>query len=126
MTPNTNDTDIVLETFSALGSPARFVGRLPLISRHIWNGFSSPWPKTRYAKTRFGVRYKWRPWLLLDVEKLELVEKLLNEGSDEKVSAFRQSQLMAFQMVAIIVRLPVRAVMFCLSGLLTSILRREL
>jgi len=105
MKPNTTSTDTVLEIFSALGSPARFVGRLPLITRHIWNGFSSPWPKTPYAKTRFGERYKWRLWLLLDVAKLEVVEELLNSGSDEKVSAFRQSQLMAFQMVAIIVRM---------------------
>jgi len=96
-------TDTVLEAFSAIGSPARLIGRLPLFTRHVWNGFSSPWPHTPYGGVRFGKRYKWRIWLLLDIHELEFLENLINEGSDKELAALQQGHLTAFQMVAIIV-----------------------
>lgn len=81
--------DRIIEIFAIIGAPARVVGRLPLFSRQIWNGFSSPWPRTDYAETRYRKGYKWRPWLLFDVTELEIIEELINNGSDEKILAHR-------------------------------------
>lgn len=98
--------DRVIECFSAVGAPARMVARVPLFTRYIWNGFLSPWPSSEYPKRRFGKRYKWRLWLLFDIREVEMIETLINIGSDDSILAFHQSQLLAFQMVAIIVSRP--------------------
>ncbi|QDS73268.1 hypothetical protein FKW77_004733 [Venturia effusa] len=80
----------------------RLLGRLPLVTRYIWNGFSRTWHNHEYARHRFGLRYLSKPWLLFDVEELEIVEELINRADDKKVMMFRRHQLDAFQMVAIV------------------------
>jgi hypothetical protein len=95
--------DRVIECFAAVGAPARMVARLPLFTRYLWNGFLSPWPSSDYPKVRYGKRYKWRLWLLFDIREVEMIETLINNGSNDSILAFHQSQLLAFQMVAIIV-----------------------
>jgi hypothetical protein len=92
-----------MEVFSLLGAPARVFGRLPLVTRYLWNGFHTSWPNPEYALARYGKHYRLRPWLLFDVKELEMVEDLINRGSDENVLAFRMNQLNSSQMVAIIV-----------------------
>lgn len=98
-------TDSIMEVFSLLGAPARLLGRLPLTTRYFYNGFRSSWPNPDYALSRYGKHYRWRPWLMFDVGALEVVEELINMGSDKEVRAFRQNQLDAFQMISVIVRL---------------------
>ncbi|KAE9962407.1 hypothetical protein BLS_000355 [Venturia inaequalis] len=83
-------------------APARLFGRLPLVTRYIWNGFSRTWHNHEYARHRFGPGYLSKPWLLFDVEELEVVEDLINRGDDKKIMLFRRHQLDAFQMVAIV------------------------
>ncbi|KAF2810356.1 uncharacterized protein BDZ99DRAFT_520427 [Mytilinidion resinicola] len=108
-------SELVVEIFAIIGAPARMMGRLPLITRYVWNGFSSPWPKTPYAEARYGKGYKWRPWLLFDISDFEVVEALINTGSDEKILAFRRSQLSEFQMIALIGALVTQAAMTALQ-----------
>lgn len=91
-----------MEIFAAIGAPARVVGRLPFATRGLWNGFSRTWQNDAYARARYGQQYRWRPWLLFDLEELEVVEDLINNGTD-KVVDFRKNQLNAFQMLAIVV-----------------------
>ncbi|KAF2454513.1 hypothetical protein BDY21DRAFT_291230 [Lineolata rhizophorae] len=95
-------TDGLLEIFAILGAPARLVARLPLLSRTLFNGFSNPWPKTSYARTRYGPLYKLRPWLIFDVRELEGLEELINTATDKQLLAFRKSQLDSFNIVCII------------------------
>lgn len=92
-----------MEIFALIGAPARIFGRLPLITRYLWNGFSLNWQNSEYARSRYGEYYRWRPWLLFDVEELRVAEELINNGTDDMVLSFRRSQLRMFQMVAIIV-----------------------
>jgi hypothetical protein len=97
--------DAMLEVFSLVGAAARVFGRLPLITRYAWNGFSRTLVNPAYARTRYGRSWRWRPWLFFDVQELEVVEELINLGTDKKVLAFRKNQLEAFQMVSIVVRI---------------------
>lgn len=75
-----------------LGFPARLAGRLPMLARYVWKNFPSHLTH-RYAEVRFGKSWKFRPWLILDIEALEYTEDLLNNGDDKKVSAYREAQL---------------------------------
>jgi hypothetical protein len=95
-----------MELFALLGAPARLVGRRPLMTRYLWNGFSNIWPNPEYALARYGKYYHWRPWLLFDVQELELVEDIVNRWNNERVIAFRQNQLYTSQLIAIIVGPP--------------------
>lgn len=86
--------DSGLELFSMLGSPARIIGRLPLAFRLLCQGSSAfKTSAAAYATERFGTSYRMRPWLLLDLEELEAMEHLINQGSDEEVFAFRRMHL---------------------------------
>lgn len=80
------------ELLALLGFPARLAGRIPLVARYIWKNFPSQ-STSRYAEVRFGKSWRWRPWLILDLEALEYIEDLLNEGDDKKVTAYREAQL---------------------------------
>ena len=94
------------ELFSAIGAPARIAGRVPLVARYISSGFSTLRGSSSYATARFGMSYRWRPWLLLDIKDLETLEELINAGSDMQIAAFRTSQLSACGMIAIVVSQP--------------------
>ena len=94
--------DNILEVFAALGAPARMFGRLPLITRYIWTGLASPWFNPLFARCRFG-NYLWRPWLLFDMQELQMLEELINKASDERVEQFRQHQLESLNMVSVVV-----------------------
>lgn len=94
------------ELFSAIGAPARIAGRVPLVARYISSGFSTLRGSSSYATARFGMSYRWRPWLLLDIKDLETLEELINTGSDTQIAAFRTSQLSACGMIAIVVSQP--------------------
>jgi hypothetical protein len=96
----------MMEMFAILGFPARMLGRLPLITRYICGGFSAHWQHHTYAVDRFGEHYRWRLWLLLDIEELAMIEQLINHGPDGAVVAYKNNQLEAFRMVAIIVPSP--------------------
>jgi len=62
------------------------------VARYIWKNFPAQ-STSRYAEVRFGKSWRWRPWLILDLEALEYIEDLLNEGDDKKVTAYREAQL---------------------------------
>jgi hypothetical protein len=96
-------TDDVMEIFAFLGAPARMLGRLPLISRYIWSGFSRPWYSHPYAEARWGRSYRWRVWLLFDMLELQMIEELINDASDKRVEDFRKHQLESLNMVSVVV-----------------------
>lgn len=91
-----------MEVFGALGAPARMFGRLPLITRYFWTGLASPWFNPKFAQCRFG-HYTWRPWLLFDMQELQMLEELVNKASDARVEQFRQHQLESLNMVSVVV-----------------------
>lgn len=95
--------DSLIEIFGLIGLPARIVARLPLFSRYLRNGWMSPWPNHQYASIRFGRRFRWKPWLSLDVQELERLETLINHGTDESIRSFFQAQSSTFQMIAVLV-----------------------
>ncbi len=76
-----------------LGYPARAAGRFPVIVRYIWGGRSTLNAADVYVSQRFHGTISRRRWLLLDAAELELIERLINEGSDEEVFSFRRAQL---------------------------------
>lgn len=78
------------EIFSALGFPARVLGRLPLLFRYAFNAGSKP---SSYGLDRYGPSYRFRLWLRLDAIDLESIEMLINYGSDANLEAFRASHL---------------------------------
>lgn len=82
------------ELFSALGSPARVLGRIPLIFRYLANGVALVGGTgNEYAYSRYGPGYRLRPWLLFDTAELEVIERLINDGKDEDVTGYRTMQL---------------------------------
>lgn len=95
--------EIALEVFAAIGAPARILGRLPLIVRYFWAGGSKLTRNNAYAESRYGKHYRLRPWLMFDVDELEVVEHLINKASDKNILQFRHHQLEAAQLVAIVV-----------------------
>ena len=86
--------------FALIGFPARILGRTPLFMRFIWAGSDIP---TEYSMARFGLSYRLKPWLLLDVGELEVLERLINEGTDEELAAFRSSELTSAAGTAVVV-----------------------
>lgn len=93
------------EVFSALGTPARTAARVLLAPRYIFNGFAPlrAWNSNAYARARYGPSYKLRTWLLFDCRELEVLEKILNHGSDEDVLRMREAKLEQFKLVALVV-----------------------
>lgn len=82
------------EFFSMLGSPARIIGRLPLVFRFLCLGTSAfKITSATYATARFGESHTMRPWLKLDIAELEAIEHLINCGSDEDVFGFRRMHI---------------------------------
>lgn len=94
---------VAVEILGLVGFPARIVGRFPLLARFLGSSIYNPWPERDYAEARYGPRYRWRFWLVLDVKDLKKAEDLLNHGNDSDLMAFQQAQLRVFQMIAIIV-----------------------
>ncbi|KAJ9669794.1 hypothetical protein H2201_000180 [Coniosporium apollinis] len=103
------------EFFAFLGYPARIAGRVPLLARYLSSGYSILSRTSTYAQARFGMSYRWRPWLLPDLNDLEGIEDLVNAESDEKVIAFKDYQLSACQMIAVIGALVAQAGLSALS-----------
>ncbi|KAK3715961.1 hypothetical protein LTR37_006691 [Vermiconidia calcicola] len=88
------------ELFALLGFPARLLGRLSLLLRYIW---SSHFSTTRqYAFQRFGSSYRFRPWLLLDMEGLESMEQMIDHGSDEELLSFRAAHVTTGSSTAVV------------------------
>ncbi|KAI9792716.1 MAG: hypothetical protein M1816_001815 [Peltula sp. TS41687] len=94
--------DNAMEIFTIIGAPARVLGRAPLMTRYLWNGFSRTWHNDDYARLRYGKHYRLRPWLLFDIEELEIVEHLINRGTDKRVLDFRKHQIEALQITAVV------------------------
>ena len=97
------------EVFSALGFPARILGRIPLFIRYVWAlpTFLSRAASESYGITRYGWSYRLRPWLLLDIAELEAIESLINAASDEEVLAFRAVILASANGTTIVVWVPI-------------------
>lgn len=94
------------DLFNIVGAPARLGARILLFDRYLLDGYATlrQWSNNRYARTRFGPHYGWRPWLLFDVDELKRIERLVNDGSDDDLLKLRDSQLSVFQLVAIVIR----------------------
>ena len=93
------------EIFSMLGSPARVLGRVPLVFRYLSEGSTVFHPKpSEYALQRYGPNYRFRLWLFFDIGELEAMERLINEGSDEDVFAFRRLHLASGATTTVVVR----------------------
>lgn len=94
------------DLFNLIGAPARFGARALLLVAYMLIGYATlrRWSKNRYARTRFGPNYVYRPWLLFDISELKQIESLINDGSDDDLLKLRDSQLGIFQLVAIVVR----------------------
>jgi hypothetical protein len=93
------------EAFSALGSPARLLGRAPLLPRYLLTGASlAPRP---YVAERYGTTYWCRPWLLFDTAELEVLENLINKGSEDQLKEFREAQLSTARNTAVVVSVSV-------------------
>lgn len=95
----------ISEVLSALGLPARLGGRVLFIPRYCLEGFSSLrcWHQNEYAQKRYGDKFYWRIWLLLDITQLEAIEKIINDGSDAEISKLRETQLDSIRLVALVV-----------------------
>ena len=78
------------ELFSALGFPARVLGRVPLLVRYAIHPVQTP---ATYGLERYGPSYRWRLWLRLDAAELEAIEVLINQGSDNNIENFRASHI---------------------------------
>lgn len=91
------------ELFSALGFPARVLGRLPLAFRYALNPHNEP---SSYGLERYGPSFRFRPWLRLDTIELESIEMLINHGSDANIEAFRASHLAIAGTTSVVVRVP--------------------
>jgi hypothetical protein len=94
------------EIFAIVGFPARIIARILLVIRLLFDftGLCYPCRRNEYALFRHGPHYRWKIWLLFDIQAMESLEDLLNNSSDEKLLHFRQSELESFRMVAVIVR----------------------
>ena len=93
----------MVEIFSFLGFPARLAGRGLLVVRYISNRGVLAQVRSDYGERRFGKSVKYRPWIMIDVMELELLDELINNGTDAQVEAWRVSQLSVCGMIAIIV-----------------------
>lgn len=93
------------EVFSAIGFGARVLGRVPLLVRYLWAGKTLH--PNAYVAERYGPSWRWRPWLLCDAGELEVIERLINQGSDESLHAFRAAQLGTAGSTGVVVCRPV-------------------
>jgi len=93
----------MVELFSFIGFPARLAGRSLLFFRYISNRGVLAKVTSNYGENRFGKSVRLRPWIMIDVMDLELLDELINDGTDAKVEAWRVSQLSVCGMIAIIV-----------------------
>lgn len=93
----------LIEVLSMLGFPARVVGRAPVVARYLWVAPGTLFATSKYAKERFGPTYRFKPWLRLDTAELEQIERLINDGTDDEVLAFRQAQLASGGMTTVVV-----------------------
>lgn len=91
----------MIEVFSAIGFPARVLGRVPLLTRYA-SGFGRT--PSSYGLERYGPSYIWRLWLRLDAAELESIETLVNKGSEEDIEAFRATHLATSGSTAVVVR----------------------
>jgi hypothetical protein len=93
------------EIWSALGTPARAAARFLLAPRYFVNGFSHirEWNNNAWALARYGPSYRWRLWLMFDAEDLEVLEHVINEGTDKDVIELREAKLEQFRLVALVV-----------------------
>lgn len=89
------------EYFSAIGFPARVLGKLPLLVRYASTAGRKP---SDYGIARYGPSYRFRLWLRLDAAELEGIEELINFGSDGNIEAFRASHLATSGTTAVVVR----------------------
>lgn len=96
------------EIWSALGLPARAAARLLLAPRYLINGFSRlrEWNDNAWARTRYGPSYRYRLWLLFDARDLEVLEHIINQGTDKEVLELREAKLEQFRLVALVVCFP--------------------
>ncbi|EMD88101.1 hypothetical protein COCC4DRAFT_145495 [Bipolaris maydis ATCC 48331] len=92
------------EIWSALGLPARAAARLLLAPRYLINGFSRlrEWNDNAWARTRYGPSYRYRLWLLFDARDLEVLEHIINQGTDKEVLELREAKLEQFRLVALV------------------------
>lgn len=88
------------EVFSAIGFPARVLGRIPLLTRYATTAGRKP---SSYGLERYGLSYRYRLWLRLDAAELESIEQLINNGSDLDIEAFRASHLATSGSTAVVV-----------------------
>jgi hypothetical protein len=97
---------MLYDLITIIGTPARFAARALLFLSYLLNGYATlnRWSNNRYARTRFGPNYMYRPWLLFDIAELKQIESLVNDGSDDDLLKLRDSQLGVSQLVAIVVR----------------------
>jgi hypothetical protein len=102
-TPNrwmTSANSSMTEVFSAIGFPARVLGRIPLLFRYAFSVGSKP---SSYGLDRYGPSYKYRLWMRLDAMDLESIEMLINYGSDTDIEAFRASNLATMGTTSVVV-----------------------
>lgn len=106
------------EIWSALGTPARAAARILLAPRYLINGFSRlrEWNDNAWARTRYGPSYRYRLWLLFDARDLEVLEHIINEGTDKEVLELREAKLEQFRLVALVVCFPFLFYLFCISS----------
>ncbi|KAL6711037.1 hypothetical protein ACN47E_006912 [Coniothyrium glycines] len=92
------------ELLSALGAPARAAARALLMPRYALDAFGPVrrWRRNAYARQRFGSSYLWRVWLMYDARDLEVMENLINEGSDDQLLKLREDKLETFWFVALV------------------------
>lgn len=93
-------SSLMIEVFSAIGFPARVLGRVPLLTRYA-SGFGRK--PSSYGLERYGPSYIWRLWLRLDAAELESIETLVNKGSEEDIEAFRATHLATSGSTAVVV-----------------------
>lgn len=93
------------EVLCLLGAPLRTLARVLIVVRYLVDDFTSlrSYLANSYAIARFGKDYRWKLWLLYDIEDLERVEIIINGGTDKEVMHFRESYLDAYRLVAVVV-----------------------
>ncbi|KAF2856639.1 hypothetical protein T440DRAFT_549993 [Plenodomus tracheiphilus IPT5] len=105
-----------LDIFGVLHAPARLACRLLLSPKYFFRGVKpSEWRRDEYARIRYGTNYKWKPWLLFDIDELERVEQIVREASDDEILRLRNSQLDVTKLVAVVAALLAQAALSSLS-----------
>jgi hypothetical protein len=96
-----------LDIFGILHAPARLACRLLLSPKYIFRGIKpTEWWQHDYARERFGPYYRWKLWLLFDLQELQHVEEVINgKNNDDYILRFRDSHLEVTKLVAVVVSL---------------------